>query len=353
MSYKRPISLARQLDCLFYLADEAIADDGSGSGSQGPPGPKGDKGDPGDTGPAGPTGPAGAPGQQGTTGTTGLQGPTGNTGPQGLKGDPGDIGPQGLQGPIGLTGPKGDKGDTGNTGAQGEQGPQGAQGVGAAGPTGPQGPPGADSTVPGPQGSTGSQGPIGPQGPQGDVGPQGIQGNAGQQGIQGIQGEPGAQGPQGIPGVSADPWTYLKVTGSDFSTTLATWTTITGLTFTPPANSTIEIEVVLFISTATVTVGPRPGINWGTGLLSGVASIYTPSSTTTELISHGTIGTIAGNIQAAVGGLSVINVPYRAQVLATIRTGASPQAVSIQLASETAGTAVKAQLGSFLKWRVI
>lgn len=151
----------------------------------------------------------------------------------------------------------------------------------------------------------------------------------------------------------SDPWTYLKVTGSDFQTTLATWTTITGLTFTPPANSVVEIEAVLLISTATATVGPRPGLNWGTGLLGGAATIKTPSSLTAELITHQTIGAIAGNAQAPVGGLPVINVPYRAHILATIRTGPSPQAINIQLASETAGIAVKAQVGSFLKYRII
>lgn len=64
-------------------------------------------------------------------------------------------------------------GGTEITGPQGPPGPQGPQGIqGVPGPTGAAG---AASTVPGPQGATGSQGPqgnTGPQGAQGPVGPQ-------------------------------------------------------------------------------------------------------------------------------------------------------------------------------------
>ena len=154
------------------------------------------------------------------------------------------------------------------------------------------------------------------------------------------------------PGGGSDPWAYLKV-ASDFSTTVATFSTVTGLTFTPPANSTIEIEAVLLISTATATVGPRPGLSWGTGLLSGSVTVDTPTSATARALANGTIGATAGNAQAPVGGLPVVNVPYYASIEALIRTGASPQAINVQLASETAGTAVRALQGSFLKWRAI
>lgn len=332
MTYKRPISLIRQLDCLFHLADEAI-DGGGGGGTQGPPGPKGDKGDTGDTGPAGPTGPAGAPGQQGTTGATGLQGPTGDTGPQGLKGDPGDFGPQGEQGPIGLTGPKGDKGDTGNTGAQGEQGPQGPQGTGAAGPTGPEGPPGET----GPQGPAGAAstvpGPEGPEGPQGEQGPQG------QQGIQGIQGVPGTDG-----------WTKIKL-ANDQDISTSTWADLTGLTFTPAANTDYEVEWCLMCQTPTATVGARPGVAWGTGYQYGVVDLYTPSSASAETMVHQTMGTSAGTAQAAVGGLPVVNTPYGHRGLATFRSGATPTAFKLQMASETAATAIRTKAGSFLKYR--
>jgi hypothetical protein len=158
---------------------------------------------------------------------------------------------------------------------------------------------------------------------------------------------------QTLPAGGSDPWTYLKVTGQDFSTTLATWSIIPGLIITPPANSTIEIEGALLISTATAAVGPRPGVNWGSGLLGGGVTIHTPTSLTATAITHQTVLTTAGNALAPVGGLPVADRPYRAHIFATITTGAAPQAINVLLASETAGTAVKARLGSHVKWRAI
>lgn len=229
----------------------------------------------------------------------------------------GGVGPQGSQGETGETGPSGETGPAGQAGAQGDTGETGPQGLpGGAGPAGNDGAPGA-------------------------AGQQGIQGTAGAQGIQGIQGPPGPAS-----------WTDIKL-ASEFATTSATAVDVTGLTFTPPANSLIEFEAVLLVSTATATVGPRPGLAWGTGLLNGGATVYTPLSLTTEAPAHQTMDTIAGSILGPVGGLPVINKSYRAQILATFRTGPSPQPVRVQLASETNGTQVKATLGSFLKWRAV
>jgi hypothetical protein len=237
---------------------------------------------------------------------------------------------------------------------EGSVGPAGPQGeTGPAGPPGPQGPPGLDGApgADGQDGAQGIQGPAGQNGSQGIQGPQGVKGDKGDQGIQGPQGIQGEQGPAGEGG--SDPWTYLKVTGQDFSTTLATWSIIPGLIITPPANSTIEIEGALLISTATAAVGPRPGVNWGSGLLGGGVTIHTPTSLTATAITHQTVLTTAGNALAPVGGLPVADRPYRAHIFATIRTGAAPQAINVLIASETAGTAVKAQLGSYVKWRAI
>jgi hypothetical protein len=330
---RRPIALLSQLKAIWTTLD---------AGGAGGIGPKGDKGDTGEAGEDGSSAyqVAVANGFQGSEAAW-LVSLKGEKGDKGDRGDDGQAGAPGADSTV--PGPKGDKGDPGDAGA--------------------------DSTVPGPKGDKGDPGDIGQNGNAGADGQDGLSayqvavangfvgneaawlaslvGQAGEQGIQGPQGETGPAG------TGADPWTYVKVTGSDFQTTLATWSTVTGLTFTPPANSTIEIEAALLVSTATATVGPRPALNWGTGLLSGAVSIYTPSSGTAETIVHATIGTSAGNAQAAVGGLPTINVPFRAQILATIRTGASPQAVSVQLASETGGTAVKALIGSFLKYRTV
>jgi hypothetical protein len=128
----------------------------------------------------------GAAGRQGGQGARGLQGPPGRTvrGPRGLPGRPGKQGAPCLASlDPECVGPKGDPGEavTGPAGSQGERGEKGDPG---RAPTdsevegavsrycaprnncvGAQGPAGADSTVPGPQGSTGATGATGATGP--------------------------------------------------------------------------------------------------------------------------------------------------------------------------------------------
>ncbi len=65
-------------------------------------------------------------------------------------------------------------------------------------------------------------------------------------------------------GGGSDPWTYINL-AADFPTSLATWTTVTGMTFTPAANTDYEVEWCLLCLTAVTTTGARPGVAWGTG----------------------------------------------------------------------------------------
>ena len=225
-------------------------------------------------------------------------------------------------------------------------------GAGAAGATGAQG-------IQGDTGATGPTGPQGIQGIQGDAGPAGADGATGPQGIQGIQGEAGltgstgATGPAGADGAGgSDPWTYLKL-AADYPTSLATWGTVTDLTFTPAADTDYELEWCLLCLTAVVTVGARPGVSWGTGYQYGGVALYTPSSATAQTIVNGSITTVAGTAQAAVGGLPIINRTYAHYGAATFRSGATPTPFNIQLASETAANLVTAKAGSFLKYRTI
>ncbi len=153
-------------------------------------------------------------------------------------------------------------------------------------------------------------------------------------------------------GGGSDPWTYIKL-ASDYPTTLATWATVNGMTFTPAANTDYEVEWCLLCQTATATVGARPGISWGTGYQYGGVSLFTPSSATAQTIVNGSINASAGTAQAAVGGLPIINRAYAHYGQATFRSGATPTAFNLQLASETAGTAVTAMAGSWLKYRTI
>lgn len=245
----------------------------------------------------------------------------GGGGSPGPKGDKGDPGPQGIQGPAGP------KGDTGNAGPQGPQGP--------AGPAGNDG-------AQGPQGLTG---PAGPKGDTGDTGPQGPQGI---QGIQGPKGDTGATGPAGPSG--SDGWTYIKLS-SDFVTSSATAVDITGMAFTPAANTAYEFEALLLLRTATATVGPRPGLAWPTGGTDGVADIYMPTSGTAQVMVFGNTG---ASLLTAVGGLPNTTSSYPARIGGLFIAGVSPSGtIRLQMASETAGTNVTVKAGSFLKYRVI
>lgn len=152
------------------------------------------------------------------------------------------------------------------------------------------------------------------------------------------------------PSGGADPWTYVKL-GSDFVTSSATAVDVTGLAFTPAANTQYEFEAVLMLRTATATVGPRPGLAWPTGGTDGVAELFMPTSATAQVLAFGNINAA---LLAAVGGLPNTTQSWPARISGTFRAGASPSGtVKVQLASETGGTNVTAMTGSYLKYRVI
>jgi hypothetical protein len=152
------------------------------------------------------------------------------------------------------------------------------------------------------------------------------------------------------PAGGSDPWTYAKLTNV-FTTSSATAVDVTGLAFTPVANTTYEFEALLLCRTATATVGPRPGLAWPTGGSDGVGEIYMPQSATAQLL---VFGNFNAALLAAVGGLPNTTQSYPARIRGLFIAGASPSGtVKVQLASETAGTNVTAQVGSFIKWRAI
>lgn len=144
--------------------------------------------------------------------------------------------------------------------------------------------------------------------------------------------------------------TYVRLT-SDFVTSSATAVDVTGLSFTPAANTTYDVRGHFLVRTATTTVGPRPGCAWPTGLTDGVASIYVTSSTTAQVMTR---GNSSAAVLAPVGGLPNTTQSYPGQLEATIVAGASPSGTfNIQLASETAGTNVTMKAGSWICYRVI
>ena len=151
-------------------------------------------------------------------------------------------------------------------------------------------------------------------------------------------------------GGGSDPWTYIKL-AADFTTSSASAVDVTGLAFTPLLNTQYEFEAMLFLRTATASVGPRPGLAWPTGMTDGVAIIRTPSSATAFTTAF---GNISAALLAAVGGLPNTTASFPAQIKGSVRAGAVPVGnVRLQLASETAATNVTAKAGSFLKYRAI
>lgn len=253
-------------------------------------------------------------------------------------GTPGPAGPQGPAGPAGPQGPQGIQGLTGDTGPQGPQGIQGP--AGPQGDVGPQGPQG----IQGPTGNTGPQGPTGNTGPAGPGVPVG--GTLNQ--VLRKKSATDYDTEWATPAGGSDPWTYI-VLGSDFTTSSATAVDITGMAFTPSANTRYEVYAVLYTRTATTTVGPRPGIAWPTGLTDGIGWIQQTASGTANVYANNSSG---GAVLAPVGGLPLNTASYPAVAQASMIVGASPSGnFRLQLASETAGTNVTVKAGSFLRYR--
>lgn len=224
------------------------------------------------------------------------------------QGGGGQTGPQGPMGPAGPQGPKGDKGNDGNTGATGSQGPQG---------------------------------PAGPQGIKGDTG------------LTGAQGQTGSQGPQGIQG-PAGPAYWNEITlASDYTNATVTFATITGMSFTPTANASFECQAALLIQTTTATNLPRIGVSIGAGQAYGAVQIdQTGATVTTRVQQDGTFTTLATTVQVPAGGVAAANTPYLCYVTIRGKAGASPGAISLQTAAETAGANVCfVKAGSQLRYK--
>lgn len=157
---------------------------------------------------------------------------------------------------------------------------------------------------------------------------------------------------------AGDPWTRRKL-ASDFTTALATFGNITdGVTpfsFTPPANSDFVIEAELLIWTTSAANLPRIGVAIAAGQVYGaVAMQQTGATATARVMADGTFLTGAVNVQMAAGGLPAANTPYLVQVTVKGRAGASPGAIALQLACETAAANVCfVKAGSEMRSRTI
>lgn len=149
-----------------------------------------------------------------------------------------------------------------------------------------------------------------------------------------------------------DPWTYVKVAGSDFTTSAIVASDITGLAFTPLASKNYEFEAVLMLRTAATATVPRIGLAWPTGLSDGVAQIRFGTGATT--VPNHASGNPLLALLTGVGSLGSTTGSWPGFVSGMIMAGATPTgSLSVQLASETSGILVTCRLGSFLRYRVI
>jgi len=266
--------------------------------------------------------------QRPSGGGGGMPGPPGRDGIDGADGH--DWLDSSVPGPPGYTPVKGVDYFDGNDGSPGTPGAPGGNG--------------SDGTN-GSDGYTPVKGVDYFDGAQGSPGNDGTPGADGADGSQGVKGD---TGPQGIPG--SDQWTYV-VLASDFGTSSASAVDVTGLAFTPALSKKYEFEGKFLLRTATTTVGPRPGLAWPTGMTDGVATLWTTSSATAQLVVN---GNISAALLTAVGGLPTTTASWPGFLEGYAISGATPSGtIKVQLASETAGTSVTMKAGSFIKYRQV
>lgn len=164
---------------------------------------------------------------------------------------------------------------------------------------------------------------------------------------------PGPAGPEGPTGPAgpdgSDGWTYVKL--DTYFNTTTTANSLTGLGFTPEANSHYVVEGRLFLQTSVTTTGARPGISWPTGMLQNIGWIMSPNNAT-AFASRFFNGSATAN--AAATGMAVINTDMFGLVDASFITGPTPAgAFDITLAAEIAGTVARLMANSFLRYRKI
>lgn len=154
-----------------------------------------------------------------------------------------------------------------------------------------------------------------------------------------------------LDGVGGDAWTRVGL-ASDFTNNTVTFNTITGFSYTPPANNNFVIECELLLQTTATATLPRIGVNVGAGQSYGSVEMSYQATATGNVFANGQFTTSQVNVQMP-AGTAPATTPYSAYVLVKGRSGASPGAIAIQLASETAATTVTVKAGSEFRRRTI
>lgn len=159
-------------------------------------------------------------------------------------------------------------------------------------------------------------------------------------------------------GGGADPWTRTKL-AADYTNALATFATITGFSYTPPAGKDFVLEAELLLWTTNAANLPRVGVNVGANANNGYGSIIIQQAGATNTAVVQALGgynnnAAAVNVQMAAGGLPTTLTPYWCWVQVKGRAGTAPQPIALQLAAETAGAnIVFVKAGSEMRSRVI
>lgn len=108
--------------------------------------------------------------------------------------------------------------------------------------------------------------------------------------------------------------------------------------FTPTANANFEMQAVILIQTSVATNLPRIGVHvnaQGAGAYGAIQIDQTGATVTTRVTADGTFTTAAVDVQLAAGGVAAASTPYMCYITIRGHAGASPAAISIQMASET------------------
>lgn len=150
-------------------------------------------------------------------------------------------------------------------------------------------------------------------------------------------------------GGGSDPWTRVGL-ASDFTNATVTFNDITGFTFTPAANANWTIEAEILLQTPLTTNLPRLGVI-ASGQSYYAVDIEYQTTATAKGYTEGW-QTTGSTTQAAAGTAPVQGQPFLAKVLIKGRSGASPGAVKLQLACETAAAnGAIAKRGSEFRYR--
>lgn len=143
------------------------------------------------------------------------------------------------------------------------------------------------------------------------------------------------------------------ILGADVTTNLDTVQDVTGLSFTPEANTSYEFAGKLLLRTADATVGARPNLSFPTGLTDGAAKLSAPSSVSAETIRN-IGGTTTGGGSADIAAMPNNTESFLALFDGMLIAGAAPSGdFKVRFRSEVAGTNVTVRAGSILRYRRI